>query len=137
MDCFCIEFYSLFVGFNIYLVMSVKFFESGTNEFIIVRACAMLMFLYIIYLIYFIVSTPSIDYSLWKTFFEGFVTRIFSSLFLISFAVHTWFGTWAIGSDYFTPARLGDLSKIVYSSYRIFCFLVISVVLIWSLLIIW
>ena len=58
--------------------MSVKFFESGTNEFIIVRACAMLMFLYISYLMYFIVSTPTLDYSLWKTFFEGSVTKIFS-----------------------------------------------------------
>jgi succinate dehydrogenase / fumarate reductase membrane anchor subunit len=125
------------VVFNLHLVTIMKFFESGTNEFIIVRACAMLMFLYISYLMYFIVSTPTVDYNLWKTFFEGSITRIFSSVFLIAFAIHTWFGTWAIGSDYFTPARLGDFSKIVYSSYRIFCFLVISVVLIWSFLIIW
>ena len=115
--------------FNLYLVTVMKFFESGTNEFIIIRACALLMFLYIIYLVYFIVSTPVVDYMTWEGFFEGFLTRIFSSIFLISFAIHTWFGTWAIGTDYFTPARLGGLSKIVYSSYRLFCALLITVVL--------
>lgn len=115
----------------------MKFFESGTNEFIIVRACALLMFLYIIYLVYFIVSIPVVDYATWKAFFEGFLTRFFSSMFLISFAIHTWLGTWAIGTDYFTPARLGGLSKIVYSSYRLFCALLITVVLIWSFIIIW
>jgi succinate dehydrogenase hydrophobic membrane anchor protein len=115
----------------------MKFFESGTNEFIIIRVCALLMFLYIIYLIYFIFSTPVVDYTAWEAFFEGFVTRIFSSIFLISFAIHTWFGTWVIGTDYFTPARLGGLSKIVHSSYRLFCALLIAVVLIWSFIIIW
>ena len=115
----------------------MKFFESGTNEFIIIRACALLMSIYIIYLVYFIVSTPVVDYMTWKDFFEGFLTRIFSSMFLISFAIHTWLGTWAIGTDYFTPARLGGLSKIVYSSYRLFCALLITVVLIWSFIIIW
>jgi len=123
--------------FNLYLVTVMKFFESGTNEFIIIRACALLMFLYIIYLVYFIVSTPVVDYVTWEAFFEGFLTRVFSSVFLIAFAIHTWFGTWAIGTDYFTPARLGGLSKIVYSSYRLFCALLITVVLIWSFIIIW
>jgi succinate dehydrogenase / fumarate reductase membrane anchor subunit len=115
----------------------MKFFESGTNEFIIIRVCALFMFLYVAYLIYFLVSTPVVDYLVWKSFFEGFFIRIFSSMFLLSFAVHTWLGTWSIGSDYFTAARLGGLSKIVYSSYRILCFLIILVVFIWSLLIIW
>ena len=115
----------------------MKFLESGTNEFLIIRACALFMFLYSVYLIYFVVSNPDMDYLLWKSFFKGLVIKVFSTLFLISFAVHTWLGTWAIGSDYFTPARLGGLSKIVYVSYRFICFLIVLIVFIWSLIIIW
>ncbi len=115
----------------------MKFFESGTNEFLTVRVCAFMMFFYFVYLVYFIVSTPFIDYYIWQSFFENFFMKIFTTVFLLSFAIHTWLGTWAIGTDYFTPARLGAASGIVYSSYRFFCALLISVVLIWSLVIIW
>lgn len=114
---------------------------SATNEFLLVRICALLMFFYSLYIIYFIAFTPSVNFLVWEEFFGLLLTKIFSFLFLFSFAFHTWHGMTSIGQDYLhtssTFGRMGGLSTKIYSSYRLICGFVISLVFLWSLLIIW
>ena len=119
----------------------MNYFKTATNEFLLVRICAVLMFFYTAYIITFIASTPSIDYPIWKSFFDEITTKVFTLVFVSAFAFHTWHGLTAIGQDYLhtdsTFGRLGNLSPLIYSSYRLICAIIISIVFIWSLLIIW
>ncbi len=55
----------------------------------------------------------------------------------MSFAVHTWLGTWAIGTDYLTEARFGLFGQPANMIYRVICAGIIGSVLFWSFFIIW
>ena len=56
---------------------------------------------------------------------------------MLSFAVHTWVGTWAIGGDYLTSTIMGSLSKPINFLYSFVTKLIIVSALLWSLIIIW
>ena len=112
-------------------------FGSGTNDFLAVRISSLILLSYFLYLTYFVISNAPINFYLWNGLFENVAMKIFTTLFLLSFGVHTWIGTWAIGSDYLTLARLGGMGLYINKFYRIGCALIISCVTVWSLLIIW
>ena len=112
-------------------------FGSGTNDFLAVRISSLIVFGYFVFLIFFILSHAPLTFVLWNGLFENVVMKISTTIFLLSFGVHTWIGTWAIGSDYLTLARLGNFGPTVNKFYRIFCALIIGSITLWSLLIVW
>ena len=75
-------------------------FGSGTNDFLAVRISSLILLSYFLYLTFFVISNAPINFYLWNGLFENVVMKIFTTLFLLSFGIHTWIGTWAIGSDY-------------------------------------
>ena len=81
-------------------------FGSGTNDFLVVRISSLILFGYFAFLTFFIVSHAPLTFVLWNGLFENVVMKISTTIFLLSFAVHTWIGTLAIGSDYLTLTRL-------------------------------
>ena len=112
-------------------------FGSGTRDFLIIRITSLVLLCYFLFLFIYIASNSPITFVLWSALFTSFQMKIFTSLFLISFAVHTWLGTWAIGTDYLTYARLGSLGQQANMIYRVICAGIIGCVLFWSFFIIW
>ena len=112
-------------------------FGSGTNDFLAVRISSLVIFVYVAFLTFFIVSHAPLTFVLWTGLFENVLMKIATIIFLLSFAVHTWIGTWAIGSDYLTLARLGNFAVSLNKLYRIFCALIIGAITLWSILIVW
>ena len=92
-------------------------FGSGTNDFLAVRISSLILLSYFLYLTFFVISNAPISFDLWNGLFENIVMKIFTTLFLLSFGIHTWIGTWAIGSDYLTLARLGGLGLNINKFY--------------------
>lgn len=112
-------------------------FGSGTRDFLFIRISSVVLLSYFLFLLLYIASHSPLTFALWSGLFKSFLMKIFTSLFLLSFAIHTWLGTWAIGTDYLTNARLGTFSQPAYMAYRVFCVGIIGCVLFWSMLIIW
>tara|TARA_B100000470_G_C19600182_1_gene306266 strand:- start:233 stop:583 length:351 start_codon:yes stop_codon:yes gene_type:complete len=110
---------------------------SGTKDYIWIRVSAIVLATYF-FLIgsLFILNSPlSFDY--WNQLHSSLWMKLFTSFSVFAFAIHSWLGTWSVGTDYLTPARLGEISKYIYGVYRISCALIISITLIWSIFIIW
>jgi len=112
-------------------------FGSGTKDFLIVRISSIILLIYFFYLTFFILNNAPITFNQWDSLFNNISMKILTTLFLFSFGIHTWIGTWAIGSDYLTLTRLGSLGPSLNKLYRIFCAFIIICVTVWSLLIIW
>ena len=109
----------------------------GSKEFLIIRACALLMLFYTLYLGGFVVVTDELNFTLWSTFFENALNKILTSVFFLAFAVHTWLGTWAVSSDYLTPRIFGNLGRILNVSFRGIVAAIIVLILTWAIIIIW
>jgi succinate dehydrogenase / fumarate reductase membrane anchor subunit len=80
--------------------------RNGVHDFILLRASAIILALYTLFLIGFFVTTPDVTYDIWHAFFAGICTKIFSILAIVALLIHAWIGVWQVLSDYIKPAFL-------------------------------
>ncbi len=74
--------------------------RNGIHDWLLVRASAMLITLYIIYLLGFVVITDTLTYEVWRGFFASSFTKVFTLLTLFSILIHGWIGMWQVLTDY-------------------------------------
>ncbi|WWP02506.1 MAG: succinate dehydrogenase, hydrophobic membrane anchor protein [Candidatus Dasytiphilus stammeri] len=73
---------------------------NGVCDWILLRISAIIISLYIIYLLGFIITTDTITYVTWRGFFDSSFTKIFTILTLLSTLIHGWIGIWQVLTDY-------------------------------------
>ncbi|WP_318364608.1 succinate dehydrogenase membrane anchor subunit [Enterobacter sp.] len=105
------------------------FGRNGVHDFILVRATALVLTLYIIYMVGFFAISGEITYDVWTGFFSSAFTKVFTLLALFSTLIHTWIGMWQVLTDYVksTGLRLGLQLAIVVALlvYVIYGFVVV------------
>ena len=89
--------------------------RSGVHDFILLRASAVILALYTIFLAGFFVVTSEVTYEVWQGFFSCMSVKIFTLLAIIALVVHAWIGVWQVLSDYIKPALLRGLLQFVFS----------------------
>ena len=72
--------------------------RNGVHDFILVRATAIVLTLYIIYRI---------------GFFASAFTKVFTLLALFSILIHAWIGMWQVLTDYVKPLALRLMLQLV------------------------
>ncbi|HKN02941.1 MAG TPA: succinate dehydrogenase membrane anchor subunit [Buttiauxella sp.] len=103
--------------------------RNGVHDYILVRASAIVITLYIIYMIGFFAVTGDLTYEVWSGFFASAFTKVFTLLTLFSILIHAWIGMWQVLTDYVKPVaiRLGLQLLIVVALlvYVIYGFVVV------------
>ncbi|WP_435929554.1 succinate dehydrogenase membrane anchor subunit [Dryocola sp. BD613] len=103
--------------------------RNGVHDFLLVRATAIVLTLYIIYMIGFFAVTGDVTYEVWRGFFASAFTKVFTLLALFSILIHAWIGMWQVLTDYVKPVaiRLGLQLLIVVALlvYVIYGFVVV------------
>ncbi|MDT9587362.1 MAG: succinate dehydrogenase, hydrophobic membrane anchor protein [Candidatus Arsenophonus melophagi] len=79
--------------------------RTGIQDWLLLRASAIIILLYTFYIISFVLMTE-INYNIWRTFFHFSITKIFTLLTLISVLIHAWVGLWQISTDYIKSITL-------------------------------
>ena len=80
--------------------------RNGVHDFILVRATAIVLTLYIIYMVGFFATTGEISWEVWTGFFASGFTKVFTLLALVSILIHAWIGMWQVLTDYVKPLAL-------------------------------
>ena len=111
--------------------------RNGVADWIIQRFSAVILAAYTLFIAFFIISQPELDFSTWHTLFSQLWMRIFSLLALLSIAAHGWIGLWGIVTDYLTSRMLGAkglfLRMLVLSVYAV----ITAAYLVWGFQILW
>ncbi|EPM5497287.1 succinate dehydrogenase, hydrophobic membrane anchor protein [Vibrio fluvialis] len=90
-----------------------SFGRNGVHDFLLIRASAIIMTLYTIYIVSFCAFTD-ISYVSWTQFFGGTFTKIFTMLALVCVLIHGWIGLWQVLTDYVKCSKLrGGLQLVV------------------------
>ncbi|MCJ2375701.1 succinate dehydrogenase, hydrophobic membrane anchor protein [Vibrio sp. ZSDZ34] len=90
--------------------------RNGVHDFLLIRATAILMTLYTIYIVSFCAFSGDISYISWSQFFGGTFTKVFTMLALVSVLIHAWIGLWQVLTDYIKCSKLrGALLLVVIS----------------------
>lgn len=87
--------------------------RNGIHDWLLLRAAAMVMTLYVIYLLGFIVMSGTLTYDIWRGFFSSSFTKVFTLLTLFSILVHGWVGMWQVLTDYIKPLALRMMLQLV------------------------
>lgn len=74
--------------------------RNGVHDYVLVRATAIVLTLYIIYMIGFFAFTSELTYDVWHSFFASAFTKVFTLLALFSILIHAWIGMWQVLTDY-------------------------------------
>ncbi|ORM73215.1 succinate dehydrogenase, hydrophobic membrane anchor protein [Pantoea wallisii] len=74
--------------------------RNGIHDWLLLRASAILITLYILYIIGFVVMTGTLTYDAWHGFFASSFTKVFTLLTLFSILIHGWIGMWQVLTDY-------------------------------------
>ncbi|MCL9782587.1 succinate dehydrogenase, hydrophobic membrane anchor protein [Vibrio sp. S4M6] len=88
------------------------FGRNGVHDFLLVRGTAIIMTLYILYLVCFFAFSGQITYQSWAMFFGGTFTKVFTMLALVSVLIHAWIGLWQVLTDYVKCSKLRGLLQL-------------------------
>ena len=77
--------------------------RNGVHDWLLLRASAIVITLYILYILGFVAIVPDITYEVWRSFFASHITKVFTLLTLLSILAHAWIGLWQVLTDYIKP----------------------------------
>lgn len=80
--------------------------RDGVQDYVSLRATAIVLALYSLFILGFFLFTPEITFEIWQGLFANIFVKVFTLLALISIAIHTRIGLWQVLTDYVKSARL-------------------------------
>ena len=89
--------------------------RNGVHDYLLVRASAIILTLYTLFLASFFITTSTVTFEIWRAFFAQMSVKVFTLLALLSLVVHAWIGVWQVLSDYIKPAFLRGSLQFIFS----------------------
>ncbi|OON38924.1 succinate dehydrogenase, hydrophobic membrane anchor protein [Izhakiella australiensis] len=74
--------------------------RNGIHDWLLLRGAAMIIALYVLYILAFVIMSAPLTYDVWHGFFASNFTKVFTLLTLFSILVHGWIGMWQVLTDY-------------------------------------
>jgi len=105
--------------------------RSGVHDFILIRTSAVVLALYVFYILGFFVTTPEVTFELWQGFFSGLFTKVFTIIALFALLIHAWIGIWQVLSDYIKPAFLRGVLQFFFA-VTLLSYLVMGFLTVWG-----
>ncbi|ARJ40732.1 succinate dehydrogenase, hydrophobic membrane anchor protein [Pantoea alhagi] len=87
--------------------------RNGVQDWLLLRATAILITLYTLYILGFIIVSDTLTYDIWRAFFASSFTKVFTLLTLFSTVIHGWIGMWQVLTDYVKPLAWRLLLQLV------------------------
>ncbi len=104
--------------------------SSGVRDWLIQRVTAVIIFIYLAYLAYFVISHTPVSYSEWHMLFACQWMQLASSLVLLAIVWHAWVGMWTVLTDYVKCSGLRMILQSVFIVTLLGC-------LVWGLRLFW
>ena len=105
--------------------------RSGVHDFILLRASAVVLAVYVFYILGFFVITPTVTFEIWQGFFAGTCTKVLTILALFALLIHAWIGVWQVLSDYVKPAFLRGVLQFLFA-VTLLSYLVVGFLTVWG-----
>lgn len=108
-----------------------NFGRSGLSDWLMQRASAVILLVYVLFMVGYFLSVSDLSYSAWHALFQQTWMRIFTMLALISVAAHAWIGLWTVSTDYMKATGI----RLIFQSFVIlalFAFVVWGVQVLWG-----
>lgn len=110
--------------------IAATFGRSGVHDYILLRASALVLLVYTLYVLGFI-AFNDIDYISWNGFFSLILTKVFTLFALIVMLIHAWIGLWQVLTDYIKCTLLRGALQFLLTSVA-FIYVLAGFVILWG-----
>jgi len=104
--------------------------RSGLKDWFIQRISAVILAVYILFLVGYLLGHSDVDYASWKALFSCGWMRGFTLLAMLSLIAHAWIGVWTIFTDYIQCSVLRGFMQIIVA-------IAFLLYLVWTISILW
>jgi len=94
---------------------AATFGRSGSHDFILLRASALVLAAYAIFMVVWFVCNPGVGYQEWVELYGNLGMKVFTLLALTGLLVHGWIGIWQVLTDYVKAAFLRGILQLIVS----------------------
>ncbi|MER2492890.1 succinate dehydrogenase, hydrophobic membrane anchor protein [Catenovulum sediminis] len=105
--------------------------RSGVHDFILIRASAIILTAYALFIVGFFLSTPQVTYTVWVNLFAQTWVKVFTLITLLSLLVHAWIGLWQVLTDYVKAVAVRIFLQFVLNVAAL-AYLVTGIVVLWG-----
>lgn len=74
--------------------------RNGVQDFVTLRATALIITLFSFYMTYFFIATPVVTFEIWKDLFSSIFMKVFTFITLVAIMYHVRIGLWQVLTDY-------------------------------------
>ncbi len=110
---------------------AASFGRSGVHDFILLRASAVILACYAIFLVGYVACSSPITYDAWHGLFSALPMKVFTLLALVALLVHAWIGVWQVLTDYVKCTSLRGILQFTFV-VTVFCYLAAGIVIVWG-----
>lgn len=105
--------------------------RDGVQDYVSLRATAIIIALYTFYLAWFFITTESVTYEVWTGLFSSIAMKVFTFAALVSIMIHVRIGLWQVLTDYVKPAGLRAFIQYVLNLIA-FAYVAVGVFVLWG-----
>jgi succinate dehydrogenase / fumarate reductase membrane anchor subunit len=107
--------------------------RNGLRDWLLQRFSAVVLGAYVLFLLFYFLFHPSVDYIDWSQLFLAGWVRYFTLAALFSLIVHSWIGIWTVVTDYVKSARWRlMIYSVVLFLLAIYFFWCLEIIFKWS-----
>jgi len=111
--------------------------RSGLFDWLVQRATAVILLLYVVFLVGFFAFHPNLSYGEWKGLFGHTAVRVFSVAALFAIVAHAWIGLWGVSTDYLTVRLMGPKATALRLAFQAAYTIVLFSYLVWGIQVFW
>lgn len=103
---------------------------NGLKDWLIQRVSALYFAVYSLFLLFYILLNPHLNFEQWSTLFHAWPLKIATVLALIAISLHSWVGIWTVITDYVKCYVVRLITELMVLTWILGQF-------IWCLMILW
>ncbi|MEW6996177.1 succinate dehydrogenase, hydrophobic membrane anchor protein [Colwelliaceae bacterium BS250] len=105
--------------------------RNGVHDFILIRATALIMAAYSIFMLGFFIFTPEVTFELWQGLFANMAMKVFTILTIIAVLFHAWIGIWQVLTDYVKNIKVRGLLQFIFT-ITLFVYAIAVLLTVWG-----
>ncbi|MBY6188438.1 succinate dehydrogenase, hydrophobic membrane anchor protein [Marinobacter hydrocarbonoclasticus] len=105
--------------------------RSGVHDFVLLRASALILASYVLFMVGFLAITPELTYATWQGLFSGTAMKVYTLVSLVALLMHGWIGLWQVLTDYIKPVGLRAFLQFVINVVLL-AYVFAGVVILWG-----
>ncbi|WP_340681088.1 succinate dehydrogenase, hydrophobic membrane anchor protein [Paraglaciecola sp.] len=106
--------------------------RDGVQDFVTLRATAIIMTAFSLFMLWYFLSTPTITYEGWHGLFSHLAMKVFTFATLLSIMLHVRIGLWQVLTDYVKAAGLRAAVQFVLNLIA-FAYVAVGLFVLWGI----